>query len=71
MDKIIEALRNFLEVQEIIESPEEARLLLAFYDYDPTIIVGKEICSCDDTNDCDECWSVEQKLKWLRDLANK
>lgn len=71
VNDILEAVKAYLDTQEIIESPEEARLLLAFYEYEPSILTGKELCSCDDSTDCDECWTVEQKLEWLRDLANK
>lgn len=67
--KIIESVRTYLKNQEIIETPEEARLMLAFYEYDNSILTGKELCNCDDINDCDECWSVEQKLEWLKERA--
>jgi len=67
---VMDAVKAFLETQEIIETPEEARLLLAFDEYEGgKFITGKDGCDCKD--DCDECWTREQKIDWLTKLANK
>jgi hypothetical protein len=68
---IIDAAHDLMIDKELIESPLEAKLALALQDYDPTFLQGKESCDCDSKEDCDECWSVSEKIAWLKEHSEK
>lgn len=62
---VLSALKEFLLEQEIVETPAEARLLLAFYCYDSSILENNSVS---DINNKD-VWTVQQKLDWLNKRA--
>jgi len=68
---VIDAAIEMLQDKETIESPAEARLMLAINDYDPTFIKGNEDCSCGHHETCEECWTKEHLIDWLKEHASK
>jgi|SRR5215472_15222757 len=66
--RALDAIDAFLGHIENPTNAAEARLALFLYEYRPTSI-GKEHCTCDDREGCDECLTTADSLAYLRKLA--
>ena len=73
IEAILNAAQEVLGDSEGPRTPAQAHLCLALYDYDPKrfFIGTKEMCECDDKEDCDECMTNEEAIAACRALAAK
>ena len=69
LEAIAVAANNLIADMELVLSAPQARLALALHDLDPTLIGGKENCTCDDPESCDECAPAADILAYLKATA--
>jgi hypothetical protein len=68
---VIDAAIEMLQDAEYVTTAAEAKLMLALNEYDPTFLKGKEDCSCGQQETCEECWTKEHLIEWLKEHVNK
>lgn len=69
--EVIEAAEALLEDNEMVRTPAEARLALALHDYDPETVSGKENCTCDSRDECDECLTRPEYVELLKRMVDE
>lgn len=71
LEELLDAADAVLCEREHVRTAAEARLALAVHRYRPDSIGGKDRCSCEAAEDCDECMTSPQALAYLQKLASQ